>query len=154
MSGRTNNLFLQQGEKKIMSCPASSAIRNLRGVKSNNNGVSWGMLCSGHSQDSPGTLSVPTLRETSSRNHEQPAWGTSRSLQEFVAKLRIETKPRTPRLCAHHEGRGQELSRGGHRSKGTKAGLSAELWRKENKAEGGGRWGKRGRAKGSERQQQ
>lgn len=31
-----------------------------------------------------------------------------------MAKLRIEAKSRTPRLCVNHESRGQELTRGGH----------------------------------------
>lgn len=131
-----------------MRGPASSDIRKLREVKRNNNGVSYGMFCSGHSQDSPSTLSMPTLRGTSSRNEEPTAWGMCGSLMKFVAKLGIETKSRTPKLCVNHEGSGQELMRRGHNSKGTKAGLSAELWRKENKEEGGGRWGK-----GSERHQ-
>lgn len=80
--------------------PASSDIRKLRELRRSNNGASYGMSCSGHSQDSPGTLSVP-----SSRNEEPAVWGMSRSLEMFVAKLRIETKPRTPGLCVNHGGK-------------------------------------------------
>lgn len=82
VSGRINNTFLQQGreEKRIMRGPASSAIRELRGVKRNNSGVSWGVLCSGHPQDSQ-EHSVLTLRATSSRNSQPGARpGHSRSL--------------------------------------------------------------------------
>lgn len=74
-----------------------------------------------------------------------------RSLKKFVAKLRIEAKFRTPRLQVDHEGRGQELmSRGHNHRKGGKLDSQQKIQRNKN-TEGGGRWGRGRRAKGSER---
>lgn len=147
LSGRINTYFHSREEKKPMRVLPAGPSGAGRGEEEQA-GWQQGMLWSLPAQ--PEHSQSAHLRGTA-QQEEPAAWGTARSLQELGAKPRIETKPRRARLRDSHGGSGREMKRGGHSSR---AGVPAELWRKENKAEGGGRRGKGGRAKGSEREQQ
>ena len=136
--------FYSREDKKIMKGPASSGIRTLEEVKRNSNCVSYEIFFSGHFQDSSKTGTAYTLWEaTASGMRNQQSRACPRSLKKFVAKLRIEAKSRTPRLCVNHEGRGQELTRAGHnRRKGWKLDCQqkhGERRTKKREEEDGGR---------------
>lgn len=107
--------FYSTEDKKIMKGPASSGSRKLEEVKRNSDCVSYEMFFSGHFQESSKTgTAYPLWEATASGIRNWQSGACPRSVKKFMAKLRIEGKSKTPRLCVNHEGRGQELTRGGH----------------------------------------
>lgn len=112
---RTNTFFYSREDMKIMKGLASSGSRKLEEVKRNSNCVSYEKFFSCHFQESSKTgTAYPLWEATASGMRNWWSGACPRSFKKFVAKLRIEAKSRTPRLRVYHEGRGQELTRGGH----------------------------------------